>query len=152
MSLLLVLLNLLAFFIVGATEEFIFRGLIFGSLISRGKSVPFAVAVSSILFGLIHLVNLTHQSLNNTVLQVIYVAALGVLLATIYMKSNNLLLPIILHTAIDFTAVSLTSSINSTHATVGTVVILYVIVAIIVVPYLLTGKKQLDLFKKRLKN
>ncbi|MFC4652137.1 CPBP family intramembrane glutamic endopeptidase [Lactococcus nasutitermitis] len=148
----LILLNLLAFFIVGAAEEFIFRGLIFGSLVSRGKSLPFAVAVSSILFGLTHLVNLTHQSLNNTLLQVIYVVALGVLLATIYMKSNNLLLPIILHTAIDFTAVSLTSSVNSTHATVGSVIGLYVVVAIIVVPYLLTGKKQLSLFKKRLEN
>ncbi|MDR0300316.1 MAG: CPBP family intramembrane metalloprotease [Streptococcaceae bacterium] len=146
-------LNLFAIIIVASCEEFIFRGLILGGLVSSGKSLSFSVIVSSVLFGGIHIVNLGHQNLYNTGLQMLYASALGGLFAVLYLKSNNLIVPIILHFFIDFANSFITNgTMNSTAATPKSVFELYIIIAIIIVPFALTGKEQFSLFKKRLTN
>lgn len=67
-------------------EEIVFRYAILGSLMKRMKT-PYAVAISSILFGLAHfsLVNL-----------IVYVS-IGVIFSVIYLRSKSLVAPIISH-------------------------------------------------------
>ena len=48
------------------------------------------IAITSILFGLIHV-------LGDDIVQIIYYAALGVVLGTLYYKSKNILVPITVH-------------------------------------------------------
>lgn len=150
-SILTVLSNVITIAVVAITEEFIFRGLILGNYVKRGKNLWLAVGISSVYFGLTHLINLTHQNLYNTSLQVIYAIALGILLATIYLKTNNFIYPVLLHFSIDFAAITVgNGNLNSTSATPISVLILCIMIAAIVVPYLLTGKKQLAKFRSNM--
>ncbi|RZI49579.1 CPBP family intramembrane glutamic endopeptidase [Lactococcus kimchii] len=103
-----ILLVFFATLLIGAAEELSFRGLIFGLLVKRAKNrAGFILALfsSSILFGLIHLLNLRHQPLPNTIIQVLAVIPVGLVLAAIYVKTNNLLFAILLHAMNDFTAI-----------------------------------------------
>lgn len=67
-------------------EEFVFRGFLLASLTSF-LPVPFAIAGSSVAFGLAHL----------SVKDLPELTALGVLLACSYLRSRNLMAPILIH-------------------------------------------------------
>jgi uncharacterized protein len=67
-------------------EEIVFRYAILGSLMKRMKT-PYAVAISSILFGL------AHFSLVNLIVHV----SIGVIFSVIYLRSKSLAAPIIAH-------------------------------------------------------
>ncbi|WP_442773652.1 CPBP family intramembrane glutamic endopeptidase [Lactococcus hircilactis] len=138
---------------IGCAEEFIFRGLILGKMVSSGSSVLVALYVSSVLFGAVHFINLLHNSFYNVGLQVLYAIPLGAFLGLLYLKSNALIYPIVAHGLQDFAAFFISGGkMDSTMATPQTVLQLYVVFGVIVVAYYLTGKKQLRLFKIRLEN
>lgn len=65
-------------------------------------NVLYASLLSSILFGLLHLSNLSYQSLDTTLQQVFYTMTIGLCLSFIRVRSNRLSLCIFLHTLIDF--------------------------------------------------
>lgn len=77
LSLVAIFMVLLLALLIGIAEEYIFRGLILGGLVSSGKSVGFALIVSSLLFACTHFVNLFHNSFYNVGLQVLYVIPMG---------------------------------------------------------------------------
>lgn len=82
---------------VGFLEEVIFRGLLFKAM-CRDGSVKSAVAVSSVTFGLGHIVNLLNGAeLAGTLLQIAYAAALGYLFVTIFRRGGSLLPCILAH-------------------------------------------------------
>lgn len=86
---------------VGFLEEVIFRGLLFRAM-CRGGSVKSAVTVSSITFGLGHVVNLLNGAeLPGTLLQIAYAAALGYLFVTIFRRGGSLLPCILAHGVIN---------------------------------------------------
>lgn len=88
---------------VGFIEEVIFRGFLFKSLISRFKT---AVAVSSITFGMGHLVNLLNgRDFVSTLLQVCYAIALGFLFTVIFCKGGSLWPCIIVHGIINASSI-----------------------------------------------
>ena len=91
-------LYILAMFCVGFLEELIFRGLLFQAMAKNG--VKSAIIISSVTFGIGHIVNLINGSgaewLPN-LLQVMYAVAVGFAFVMIYCKTKSLVICIITH-------------------------------------------------------
>lgn len=68
-------------------EEIMFRWGIIGHMLRRNSSVPTAILVSAVLFGLMHM----------NPAQVFFAAAMGIMLGILYWRSGNIIWPIILH-------------------------------------------------------
>lgn len=91
-------LYVLSMFCVGFLEEIIFRGFLFNAMAKNG--VKSAIIVSSVTFGIGHIVNLINGSgaqLIPNLLQVVYAVAVGFTFVMIYYKTKTLLPCIITH-------------------------------------------------------
>lgn len=91
-------LYILTMLCVGFLEEVIFRGLLFKTMAENG--IKPAVIVSSITFGMGHIINLFNGSgaeLLPNILQVIYAAAAGFMFVMIYYKTKSLIPCIVAH-------------------------------------------------------
>lgn len=91
---------------VGFLEELLFRGLLFNAL--RQQSLGSAIIISSVTFGLGHLVNLLNgnsEGLFKSVLQVGYAISLGLLFTVLYWRTGSLWACIASHAAIDVLSV-----------------------------------------------
>lgn len=91
-------LYMLTMLFVGFLEEVIFRGMLFKAM--SKDSLKAAVAVSSITFGVGHIINLFNGSgaeLLPNILQVIYAIAAGFMFVMIFLKSGSIVPCIILH-------------------------------------------------------
>lgn len=99
-SFLLLVFNTL---LVGLSEELLFRGILLGSLMRFG--LIRAVALSALLFAAVHLLNTSIQGEPNWS-QFLFAALFSLPFSTLRLRTGSLLIPVILHTAIDLTAVS----------------------------------------------
>ena len=91
-------LYVLAMFCVGFLEELIFRGLLFQAMAKDG--VKAAIIVSSVTFGIGHIVNLINGSgaeLLPNLLQVMYAMAIGFAFVMICCRTGSLIPCIIVH-------------------------------------------------------
>lgn len=91
-------LYILTMLAVGFLEEVIFRGLLFEAM--RKDSLKAAVVVSSVTFGIGHIINLINGSgaeLLPKLLQVVYATAAGFMFVMIYLRSGSILPCIIAH-------------------------------------------------------
>ncbi len=91
-------LYVLSMFCVGFLEEMIFRGLLFKAMAKNG--VRSAIIVSSVTFGVGHIVNLINGSgaeLLPNLLQVVYAIAIGFAFVMIYCKTKSLMPCILTH-------------------------------------------------------
>ena len=91
-------LYVLSMFCVGFLEEMIFRGLLFQAMAKNG--VRSAIIVSSVTFGIGHIVNLFNGSgaeLLPNLLQVVYAIAIGFAFVMIYCKTKSLMPCILTH-------------------------------------------------------
>ena len=91
-------LYILSMFCVGFLEELIFRGLLFNAMLPNGKNS--AIIVSSVTFGVGHIINLINGSgaeLLPNLLQVVYAIAVGFMFVMIYYRTKSLLPCIITH-------------------------------------------------------
>ena len=91
-------LYILTMLCVGFLEEVIFRGLLFEAM--RKDNVKAAVVVSSVTFGIGHIINLINGSgaeLLPNLLQVVYATAAGFMFVMMYYKSKSLLACIAAH-------------------------------------------------------
>ena len=91
-------LYVLTMLCVGLLEELIFRGMLFKAMEKDGPKT--AVAVSSITFGIGHIINLFNGSgaeLIPNLLQVVYAIAAGFMFVMIFLKSKSLIPCIVLH-------------------------------------------------------
>lgn len=91
-------LYILTMLLVGFLEEVIFRGLLFGAM--KKDSLKAAVIVSSLTFGMGHIINLFNGSgaeLFENLLQVVYASAAGFMLVMLYLKTKSLIVPIAFH-------------------------------------------------------
>ncbi len=92
------LLYIFTMFCVGFLEEVIFRGLLFNAM--RKDDLRWAVLVSSLTFGMGHIINLINGSgaqLLPNLMQVIYATAAGFMFVMIYLKTNSLVFCIAAH-------------------------------------------------------
>jgi len=108
-------LYILAMLCVGFLEEVIFRGLLFEAM--RKDSVKAAIIVSSVTFGIGHIINLINGSgaeLIPNILQVVYATAAGFMFVMMYYKSKSLLVCIAAH--VIFNALSVfVNEVNATN-------------------------------------
>ncbi len=90
------ILAILSMLSVGVIEEIIFRGFLFKALCK--DNVRMAVAISSVTFGVGHIVNLLNGAdVFSTLLQMCYATAIGFLFTIIFLKSGSLIPCIIAH-------------------------------------------------------
>ncbi len=135
----------------GFFEEYLFRGVIMGRLIhifqgpEKRRQIWLAVFVTSLLFGIMHGVNITNQPLGQTLVQMLFAASLGLLLAVLYLRSGTIILPMLAHGLWDFNAVLLSGNISQsgtvTSSEVASQFVLYVIFFLLTAFYL--RKKKL---------
>ena len=87
---------------IGLLEEYVWRGIVLNHFLSvwgeKKKGIYLAVLISSLCFGLCHYMNLLGgQEFADTTKQVIAAVGMGVFLAALYLKTNNLLFPALVH-------------------------------------------------------
>lgn len=93
-------LFILCMICVGFIEEVIFRGLLFKAMCK--DNIKLAIFVSSITFGMGHIVNLLNgENFVSTLLQICYASAIGFLFTIIFYKGKSLLPCIITHSIIN---------------------------------------------------
>lgn len=111
--------RILLFFVlaltVGFVEEAFFRGMMLHALLRCG---PWQAAIiSSIFFGIAHLLNLAAgANLAATLLQIVYALAIGLMYAALALRTRTILPLIILHGLTDFFGFL---ALNSTVVTTG---------------------------------
>ena len=115
-------------FLISLAEEALFRGVVAGTLLEHyGPSragIWKACALSGLLFGAGHLVNLLSSAPLGVLIQCCVTAALGMLYAAIYFRTGNLWVLIFLHTLQD-TAALIYTGLYEGGATVSEVVSSY---------------------------
>ena len=87
---------------VGFLEEVIFRGFLFVAIAK--DNIKSAVVISSVTFGIGHIINLFNgngMNLVNNLCQIVFAVAVGFLLVTIFYRGGSLLPCIIVHSAIN---------------------------------------------------
>ena len=122
------ILYILTMFCVGFLEEVIFRGLLFNAM--RKDSVKSAIIVSSITFGIGHIINLFNGSgaeLVPNLLQVIYATAAGFMFVMLYFKTGSLLACIGAHGLFNALSVFSNEMVQTTQTRILTCVLLTVI-------------------------
>ena len=103
-----ILTFILNMILVGVAEELVFRGIIAQTLLERygtaRAGVWKACLVSGVLFGAAHLSNLIGSEPFGVLMQCVFAASLGVMLAAIYFRTGNLWVTVFLHSAMDIAA------------------------------------------------
>ncbi|MBQ6905902.1 MAG: CPBP family intramembrane metalloprotease [Clostridia bacterium] len=126
------ILYILSMLCVGLLEEVIFRGLLFEAM--RPDGFKTAVIVSSLTFGIGHIVNLINGSgaeLVPNLLQVVYATSAGFMFVMIYCKTKSLVGCIVIHGVFN----SLSVFADENGASSGMRVLFCLILALITAAY-----------------
>ncbi|MBQ3158063.1 MAG: CPBP family intramembrane metalloprotease [Clostridia bacterium] len=143
------LFNVLTMLCVGFVEEIIFRGFLFEAL--KKDNVKTAIIISSVTFGIGHLINLFSSGFNNllpNICQVFYAMAVGFLFVIMFYKGGSLIACILTHSLVNALSV-----FQNTQAITPLIEILISIAIIIVaVVYSIILLKTLRTEKKQISN
>lgn len=95
-----IIFHILTMINIGFLEEIIFRGVLYRSIEKDNKKL--AIIISSLTFGIGHIVNLLNGAdLVPTLIQICYAVAIGFLFVTIFNKSKSLIPCIVTHIAVN---------------------------------------------------
>ncbi len=123
---------------VGFLEEIIFRGFLMRALMK--ENVVKAIVISSVTFGLGHIVNLLNGAeLASTLLQLVYAIAIGFMLSVFTVKTNNIIPCIIFHGL--FNALGVFS--NTENTTFGYEIVLCLVITAVCGAYALWMYKKI---------
>ena len=87
--------------LVGYVEEMLFRGFLFKAMLKEGSAVS-AIIVSSLTFGIGHIVNLfSGQASLETLVQIVFAISWGFMFTMVYYRCQSLLPCIVAHATID---------------------------------------------------
>lgn len=105
--------------LVGIFEEYLFRGILLNGFLQRlhwrrETNLFWAIVFSSLIFSGSHLMNLSHQSLTLTIMQVIMTFGFGLMQSATYLRTRSLVWPIMFHFMVDMQAM-LRTSLMQTH-------------------------------------
>lgn len=126
--------------LVGFLEEIIFRGFLFNAM--RKDNLKVAVIVSSVTFGLghlLHLINGSGAELIPTICQALSAIAIGYMFVIIFLKGRSLIPCIIAHSLID-----MTSAFANTDVTPNYIVPVAIITVILCLSYSIYLSKKLE--------
>ena len=119
---------------VGFLEEVIFRGLLFVAIAKN--NIRSAVIISSVTFGVGHIINLFNGSgmeLVDNLCQIVFAVAVGFLLVTIFYRGGSLIPCILVHSAIN----TLGTFANDTNLTTKMQLLHLAVLIVIAVAYTL---------------
>ncbi|WP_396022072.1 CPBP family glutamic-type intramembrane protease [Bombilactobacillus thymidiniphilus] len=71
------------------------------------------------MFGSEHFLNLYSQSFSATIIQVLQTTAMGFVFASIFVRTNNLLFPMLCHFSLDYVVTILWGMQNSSNISFG---------------------------------
>ena len=113
---------------VAIVEELYVRGLLLNLIeklcYKRKNNTIIAIILSSVIFGLGHIFGVLGQPILIIITKVIWTIAMGMYFGTIYKKTNNLWLPIILHFIIDVCALPYCFTSITTYPNISLYIIL----------------------------
>ena len=125
----------LSMIITGIVEEMLFRGLLFRAM--SKKNVKSAIIVTSITFGIGHIVNLVNGNSDNyveTICQIFYAVAIGFLLAAVLYVGGSILPCIITHSMINaLSAFSYETVINTVQILVSIALCVIAVVSAVII-------------------
>ncbi|WP_057875101.1 CPBP family intramembrane glutamic endopeptidase [Liquorilactobacillus aquaticus] len=146
-------------------EEFFFRGLLLNMFLIRIEKITrvdlLAVSLfTSLMFGFSHIVNLHVQSLSGTLFQMFSAFALGMLLASVYLRTGSLIYPAIFHFILDFSTILIKGFITTSptkQAFLSSVVLelVYILTSVILLKNSKTSQlvnKNVSVFNKKCEN
>ena len=81
----------------GILEETLFRGILIGKLRESGKGMMTTLVVSSLMFGLMHIIN----NIDGVLSQVLYSVVAGMVFGAVYLVSRDIVSVVIFHSATD---------------------------------------------------
>ena len=146
------LLGVFTMLCVGFVEEIIFRGFLFKSL--EKNNVKSAVAISSITFGIGHLINLFSSGFENllpSICQVFYAIAVGFLFVIMFYKGKSLIACILTHSLTNalsiFQNIQVITPLAEILVSVA-IIIIAVIYAIILLKTLNSSNKPIEVEDK----
>ncbi len=130
---------------VGFLEELIFRGFLFRAI--EKKNLTRAIIISSVTFGIGHIVNLLNgQNLLDTVGQIIFAVFVGFALVTLFHKGKSLVPCIVFHGV--FNALSVVANDEALNSVLGgpvpAMVIMIAFSAVVLGGYALWNLKHLE--------
>ena len=134
---------------VGFLEEVIFRGLLFEAIAKN--NVKSAIIISSVTFGIGHIINLFNGSgmdLVNNLCQIVFAIAVGFLLVTIFYRGGSLIPCILVHSAIN----TLSTFANDANLTTEMHLLHLGILIVVTVAYTLILTKTLPKKQVRVAN
>lgn len=135
-----ILLHFLTMIGIGFSEEILFRGFLMKAIMNKSTTV--AIIISSISFGMIHIFNLFYgMDIVNTLIQVVYAFALGLMFAMFFYKTNNIIPCMICHIVINTTSIFLPKDLSDMQLYAEYVML--VIPSIFYAYYLYKTKKNL---------
>ena len=135
---------------VGVAEEFLFRGVIAETLLEHfGTSragVWKACLLSGLYFGAAHLTNLTGSAPLGVLMQCVFAASLGTLLAAVYFRTGNIWVTVFIHAAMDITSMLIgglygTETVADSISTYDITMLTSIAVYLIPTAFLLRKKK-----------
>lgn len=132
---------------IAFNEEVVFRGIILNTMRKvwdgQSKVIPKAVFLSSLLFGLKHIINLITypNQIVITIAQIVFAGMAGIYLAAVYVRSQNIWVVILIHfledTAVTIMELFSTQAANSSIADITITQALLMI--LIQIPYVWVG-------------
>ena len=133
--------RIMCMFNVGFLEEVIFRGFLFMAI--KNDNIKSAMIISSVTFGICHIINLFNGSGMNLVsnlCQIVFAVLVGFLLVIIFYRGGSLIPCILFHSAINTLGtfsndLNLTTEIQLLH--------LFILIAIIVTYTWILTKRQI---------
>ncbi len=127
----LIVVVLIGTALVGIGEETAFRGIVLNSL-ARTMSLPWAVVVSSLFFGLMHSPNVLLQPVGDTVSQVIVTSLIGLFLGWTYVLSGgNLVLVVVIHWLWDFCLIASDEALTTQSGFSGLATVAVLVLAMV---------------------
>ena len=138
---------------IGVSEEFLCRGIFYNVIFNKYRNVHAAVLISSAVFGIMHLSNLLGGApLDETLLQVFYAFAFGVLFAAVYVRCKNIWAVVLLHAFFDFCSSApeiltpvVALEINSTDTNSLIVIAVVSVAAVCIGLFLIRKSKMADI-------
>lgn len=102
----------------GITEEVVFRGFIVSNLMrirkNKNLSIYLIVVLSAVPFGLLHLANIVMGAdIHYSIVQSFFAICIGILFVAVYLRTGNLIVPIIAHAITDMAGLANSQFIGS---------------------------------------
>lgn len=125
-------------------EEFMFRGILFNAFLLLFRKEKYDILwtsiVCSILFSLVHLNNLSSQSLISTIGQVISMLGVGLILSYLRVWSNGLIWGMVVHFLQDFSPKILSTDYGTSKIKLAILVVTPVVIFMLICIYTLNRR------------